>query len=229
MSKHFALQFIIIFSTLIRLNNSANVLCMFTSPVKNQIYIFMGVANTLIERGHNVTIVTIIPIPNELIKSEKPFRHIFLKTPPESIRTLNNQMMELDEFASKFKIIRNIILIFNLFPRIQENALKTVIFQEFLKEDNHFDLMVLGYFHNDFIVGVAARYRCAIAVVSLAAPYGAINRMVGNPAETSYVQIPFFGKSQPMSFLERTNNVLWSGLEPLLEIYVNYQMEQSYR
>lgn len=214
---------------LIRVSQSANVLCMFTSSGKSQLIIFMAVANILIERGHNVTVITTIPIPLQS-ESKKSFHHILLEQSMETMQSLNDNILAMaEEQTSKVQSMINFLIAINLFTTIQRDALEQEQFQRFLQEDNHFELMLLGYFNNDYLVGVAARYRCPVAVISLGIPYGPISRMIGNPEETSYVQFPLFGRNQPMNFMDRMVNFLWAAIEPCIHIYANRMMESFYK
>ncbi|XP_055857852.1 UDP-glucosyltransferase 2-like isoform X5 [Episyrphus balteatus] len=204
MSERYVFQLILIFVIIchFQVNQSANVLCMFTSPNKPNLKVYMAVANTLIERNHNLTIVTTIPIPLEYFP-RKDFRHVLLKIPLEKVKILNY--------------------------RNARDVLKQKEFQEFFKEDNKFDLVILGYLLNDFMVGVAPRYGCPIAVISLGGPFGEVAEWIGNPSAISYVQIPHTGKSQQMSFMERYQNLLLHAFVPFVEAYMNRVMENIYR
>ncbi|XP_055857860.1 UDP-glucosyltransferase 2-like isoform X6 [Episyrphus balteatus] len=225
----FLLSQIFILMCLFQVNHSANVLCMFTSPHITNLKIFMAVANTLIERDHNLTIVTTIPIPIGFIP-KKNFRHIFLEIPFESARVFTdvNTQLAIDPL-SKTNDFKSFFQTVHISTRIQRNALMQSEFKEFFAEENKFDLMILGYLLNDFMVGVAPRYDCPIAIISLSGPFGAIGEWIGNPSAISYVQVPFVGKSQPMSFIERFQNLMLHAFEPVVQAYSNQIMDDIYR
>ncbi|XP_055857888.1 UDP-glucosyltransferase 2-like isoform X9 [Episyrphus balteatus] len=226
MSERYVFQLILIFVIIchFQVNQSANVLCMFTSPNKPNLKVYMAVANTLIERNHNLTIVTTIPIPLEYFP-RKDFRHVLLKIPLEKVKILNYRNARVSEDCTFYSFMRHVEILYD----IQQDVLKQKEFQEFFKEDNKFDLVILGYLLNDFMVGVAPRYGCPIAVISLGGPFGEVAEWIGNPSAISYVQIPHTGKSQQMSFMERYQNLLLHAFVPFVEAYMNRVMENIYR
>ncbi|XP_055857870.1 UDP-glycosyltransferase UGT4-like isoform X7 [Episyrphus balteatus] len=227
--KHSSLLLITILLCLFPINHSANILCMFTSCVQQNLIVFMAVANTLIDKGHNVTIVTTIPIPTQ-VAPKSNFRHVYLENPIEKIRKLKAvHIISYNETAPSTDASTNFFIASHMLTYMQKDALQQKEFQEFFHEDNSFDLMIMGYYYNDFMVGIGARYQCPIAIVSLCAPFSTLSRWIGNPSTTSYVQEAFFGKSQPMSFIERYQNFFINAIEPLAQMYTEFVMGSIYR
>lgn len=164
-----------------------NVLGVFTSPGKSHLIIFMSTIQTMIERGHNVTVLTTIPIPNIKSSDTKTFRHIQLDSPELHPNEMNKQISSLVQEAN----FKNFLNTMKVMANLQRNALGTEKFKQFLQENNTFDLMLLGYFGNDYLLGIGAHFRCPVALVTLGGPaMGLIGEFIGNPEEISYVPSP---------------------------------------
>ncbi|XP_055919863.1 UDP-glucosyltransferase 2-like [Eupeodes corollae] len=219
------------FSSLFQVNYSSNVLCLFTDCVQSNLVVFMAVANTLIDRGHNVTIVTSIPIPSQVYPKHK-FYHILLDLQADKIRKLKYLHITMyNESTPQMRVFLDFKESGDTITKMQTDVIKQKRFQEFFHDEgNSFDLMIMGYYYNDFMVGIGARYGCPIAVVSLWAPFSTLTRWIGNPPTTSYVQVPFTGSSQFMNFMERFQNFIVDAIiEPVVHSYSEYVMENIYR
>lgn len=203
----------------------ANILGVFTSPGKSHLIIFMSTIKGMIERGHNVTVLTTIPIPNLDPKESISFRHIQLSSPDLHPSAMEKHISSLVQEAN----FNNFLKTMEVMANLQKNALRTEKFKQFLQENNTFDLMLLGYFGNDYLLGIGAHFQCPVALISLGGPaMGPVGKFIGNPNEISYVPSPVLGIQQPMEFLNRVKNFLLNFVQYFAEHYLNYLINIVY-
>ncbi|KAL5273914.1 hypothetical protein ACFFRR_000588 [Megaselia abdita] len=202
-----------------------NILGVFTSPGKSHLIIFMSTIQTMIERGHNVTVLTTIPIPNMKANDSKTFRHIHLSSLDLQPSEMSKQISALVQETN----FNNFVKTMQVMANLQRNALRTEKFKQFLQENNTFDLMLLGYFGNDYLLGIGAHFECPVALITLGGPaMGPIGKFIGNPDEISYVPSPVLGIQQPMNFLNRTKNFIINIVQTIAQHYLDYLMNGFY-
>lgn len=85
-----------------------------------------------------------------------------------------------------------------------------------------FDLLILGYMFNDFQIGVAAHFRCPIAIISTLKSSVIFRQFTGNPDGVAYTASPFLNFKGPMSFGQRLANFVTISAEHLVTWAVNY-------
>lgn len=202
-----------------------NILGVFTSPGKSHLIVFMSTVETMIEKGHNVTVLTTIPIPNMKENDSKRFRHIQLDSSDLHPNEMNKQISALVQDAN----FNNFMKTMGVMANLQRNALRTEKFKQFLKENNTFHLMLLGYFGNDYLLGIGAHFKCPVALISLGGPaMGPIVKFIGNPDEISYVPSPILGIQQPMHFVARAKNFIINIVQTIAQQYLDYLMNSFY-
>lgn len=77
---------------------------------------------------------------------------------------------------------------------------------EKLRRENTFDLIVFGWFLNDFQVGLSAHFKCpAVMVVSMGAVKPVLD-LVGNPLAIAYTPMAGSALVSPMNFVNRLKN-----------------------
>ena len=72
------------------------------------------------------------------------------------------------------------------------------------------------------MLGLGAHFQCAIVLSFMVRPIFAVNTLVGNPTEQSYVPTLFGNFKQPMDFMYRIKNYLATFVEHnIMERYMN--------
>ncbi|XP_055846289.1 UDP-glycosyltransferase UGT5-like [Episyrphus balteatus] len=205
---------------------SANILGVFTATSPSHNIIHMAYVNALIERGHNVTVVTALPL-----KDENPKYHHILIPPTEAS---TKRMDEMKANAIKKVTIKDrmdrieSILVFG---SMMADPLKDQRFQEIMQNpDNKFDLVLVGLFlFNPFYVGLAAHFRCPMAISYTTAPNNILPNFIENPTEVSYVPVsPLYGMSDLTTFKGRLFNFMKNIQFSVFTTLLNYQMEGIY-
>lgn len=178
---------------------AARILCVFPSPSLSHLLIHGSVAETLALDGHNVTAIGTVP-PSKVRAPHVNYIHI------EGPMYNNN-------FANE--IVNKPVHTYKEFARtvgqVQDMANETMNnfkFRDFLNthKAGDYDVLILGYFMNDFMLGLGAHFQCPIIVSFMIRPLFTVSQMIANPPEASYVSTLLMGYKQPMDFWSRVKN-----------------------
>lgn len=125
---------------------------------------------------------------------------------------------------------------FKMFPKLLAASNKRGVdifhhprMQELMNSGQNFDLMVYGWFMNDFLLGVGAHFQCPIAVMITIPPIKQVRDMVGNPA--SVASVPFIMRSQsdePRTFTLRLIDFLMHAVEYIFTNLLRYFVYEPY-
>lgn len=221
MNKHFA-GIILSFLNVLSLSQSSRILGVFPSPSKSHLIIDAFVAETLAAAGHNVTIIGVFP--NPLPKAKYNF--IQIEAYEIDSRFAQDLIDKPAPFHQKFKNLLKVIL------TTANNTMQHPKIKEFLSthKAGDFDALILGYFMNDFMLGLGAHFQCPVIVSFMVRPIFAINSVMGNPELPSYVPNLFGNFKQPMDFGERVKNYLATFIEnKIMATYMKWKMQEMYR
>lgn len=86
-----------------------------------------------------------------------------------------------------------------------------------LRRDESFDLVVLGWFLNDYQIGIAADFKCPAVIVSSLPATSILRSYVGNPSDATFTSswlLPYHGVR--MSIWQRALNVLVHATESVV-------------
>ncbi|KNC25155.1 hypothetical protein FF38_08248 [Lucilia cuprina] len=195
-------------SLIVPQTEAARILGIFPSPSKSHLLIHCAVADTLAEAGHEVTVIS--TVPNLYKRAKYNFIHV-------------QGAMYDEKFANKMvnKPAPAYVKFYNVMSSVMTMANTTInhpTMQDFLQHHKagDFDLVILGYFMNDFFLGIGAHFQCPVIVSFMVQPIFPINNMIANPLEASYVQTIFSGVRQPMDFWSRVKNLLSVAIEEIV-------------
>lgn len=187
---------------------AARILGVFPSPSKSHVLIHCAVADALAEAGHEVAVIA--TVPNMFKKSKYKFVYV------QGEMFDNNFAQEmLNKPAPIYRKFNGIISHVIEMANNTMNQPKILNFFQTHKAGD-FDAVILGYFLNDFILGIGAHFQCPIILSFMVQPIFPINKMIGNPLEASYVPTLYSGYRQPMDFCSRVKNFLANGFEQLV-------------
>ncbi|KAH8249378.1 hypothetical protein KR032_009104, partial [Drosophila birchii] len=193
----FLLLFAIVAST-----QGANILGLFSSHSPSHLIIHMSVAKTLAEAGHNVTVVAMMQ-PKVM---HKDIHLIVIPVTEEQERILDEQLTTMaGQKNSVISTVSRLLSGMDVMIKSQADLLSHPSFQRIY--ETKFDLMIMGYFLNDFQLGVANKLKVPVIIDWMTRPIPLIDDFTGNPAELSYVPNIATFATQPMSFLKRAENL----------------------
>lgn len=157
-----------------------NILALFVNGHRSHLRVYASVVNLLIQRGHNVTVVTTLDVKDVI--SVESIRWIkFSDNYTETVITSGSRRTNgLDKIKRMLARIENTSK-FMLDPQ----------WQAFLKEGNSYDLLIMGYLFNDYQLGVAAHFNCPVVLIWTGQPIAFVLSLMGNPEERWYVTQPY--------------------------------------
>lgn len=203
--------------------DSAKILGVFTSPAKSHLIIHTSVIKALADKGHDVTIITTVPV-NDKVKN---YRHILVPgfgfSEEQKTQIIKSKIEKPKPFWMEFTDILPKIL------PISNASLYSPEVQKLMKDET-FDLMILGYFFNDFQLGLAAHFKCPVIINFMIQPFTQLVDISGTPRELAYVPNLFTGIKQPMGFSQRLYNFFYTEiLEGALHKWADWQQEKYYK
>ncbi|XP_035911906.1 UDP-glucosyltransferase 2-like [Anopheles stephensi] len=190
---------------------SAKIVCVFPTASKSHVLGAQALLKELAHRGHEVTMVSAFPLK----KPPKNYRDVYVPI-ENAFSSIMNDFMQGGS--------RNMM---KLLPKIlraaQESSNVTINAPEFLRlaREEQFDLAIVGFFMNSFIIGVGELFRCPTVLYFSASGSGLTN-VVGNPAEVAAVPHILLGPRNPMTFFDRVANTVLTGVEKIMMMYIRY-------
>ncbi|XP_055859342.1 UDP-glycosyltransferase UGT5-like [Episyrphus balteatus] len=178
--------------------DGARILGFFPTPSKSHLIIHSAIANAIAEQGHDVTVVS----THKLIKKNPPYRYIQLDIDGYSASKMSETVVNPPPFYKKIQVMMDI---FNSYANSSVNHPKV----KKLMAEESFDLVILGYFFNEFLLGIPAHFKCPVVMSFMVQTVPFLNGLVGNPNEAAYVPSTLFGGKQPLGFFKRVVNFLF--------------------
>ncbi|XP_055537531.1 UDP-glucosyltransferase 2-like [Wyeomyia smithii] len=197
---------------------SAKILCFFPSPSKSHVLGPQRLLKNLANRGHEVTMVSEFP----LTKPVKNYRDIYVQAENEFAAIMAEVMQ-----GGNQSMITMIPTAIKASLEYTNKSLNSPQFQQLIREER-FDLVILGFFMNDFIVGVGPLLKCP-TILYYSAGLSELVNVVGNPREIASVPQAHLGRKSSMTFFDRLMNVVLNLMETLFHTYIQYQSRIYYR
>lgn len=180
--------------------NARRILSVFPTPSLSHLLVHIAVAEALAEAGHNVTVIAPVRVPYK--NTNITYIHI---DEPLFSKDFAHEMV--NKKAPRYQKVANIISQVLTMANVTLNNPKMLDFLQ-----NHragdFDALILGYAVNDFILGLGAHFQCPIVLSVTVQPIFAVNTIIGNPVEASYVPGLLGGLRQPMDFWTRIKSYM---------------------
>ncbi|XP_065093027.1 UDP-glucosyltransferase 2-like [Ochlerotatus camptorhynchus] len=197
--------------------DSAKILCLFSTASKSHVLGTQALLKHLAQRGHEVTMVSAFP----LSKPVKNYRDVYVPI-EDSFGPIMASFMKGDS--------RNMLKIMPVITHASlENTnftLNSPQFQKLIKEKK-FDVAILGFFMNDFVVGVRSWLNCP-TILYFSAGFSSMINVVGNPTEISAVPHLLLGNKNPMSFFDRVKNTLIYTVDYVITKFISYKTQPYY-
>nr|XP_016945708.1 UDP-glucosyltransferase 2 [Drosophila suzukii] len=201
----------------------ANILGLFSSHSQSHLIIHMSVAKALVEAGHNVTVVSMLK-PKV---THKDIHLIVIPMKDDQELIMENQMTEMaGQKNSLVSTMNRLLTGMEVMINAQAELLSDPRFQRIY--ETKFDLMILGYFINDFQLGVAHKLKVPVIIDWMSAPVPIIDQFTGNPAEVSYVPLLGTVGTHPLSFFKRAENLAKFLFFEYILVVFDYKLNRIY-
>ncbi|XP_052871535.1 UDP-glucosyltransferase 2-like, partial [Anopheles cruzii] len=207
---------------------SAKIVCVFPTASKSHVLGLQALLKELARRGHEVTMVSAFPLK----KPPKNYRDVYL--PIED--AFSSFMKEFMQGGSR-NMMRLMPKVLHASLESSNMSINTQTFRQLVREEQ-FDLAIVGYFMNGFVIGIGQLFNCPTMLYFSEGVTGFTN-VVGNPNEVAAVPHMLLGPWNPMTFFQRVLNTLVNGVEKLMVQYIrhktlpyyesNFPTEKGYR
>lgn len=168
---------------------------------------------------YQVTVVSYYPVPKEKIPNYRAFH---MEMDPRRRAAFEKMTSTLLDSAESDEVF------FLRLPQMLKNfgAIATDTFThpavEKLKREETFDLVVFGWFFNDYQLGIAAHFKCPSVIISTTPSMELLRNYVGNPSAVAYVTSQMIPITGQMSYKQRVFNFIATAVETILFNSIDY-------
>lgn len=171
----------------------------------------------LARRGHDVTVVSAYEESEPQLDN---YRYISI---PEFLDHPAFDNFKDNALKNAKESNANMQGIIQLIGPVMSQTLVTLKHPKFLElKKESFDLVVVGWFFNDFVLGLSGHFRCPAVVMFPNLNNYFLRKLTGNPNSMSTVPAPLFGFKTPMTFFQRLANFLVVMFEPVFFEVIDY-------
>lgn len=191
---------------LVPLTCSYNILVLYPYPGKSHFISFVKLFRALAEKGHDVTVVSHYPL-NEKILNYRDVEigglHDIFKNDLHNLEDLSKTPV-----TSRFTMYLTPWKLFELGQLTCETAFSSKAFQNFIRENNHYDIAILEFFNTDCFLTPLKKYSIPVVRVHSSSLMPWTSYRYGNPTTPSYIPHHFSDFSDKMNFIQRVENLL---------------------
>lgn len=189
----------IILLLIIATSECSRILFMQPSISKSHVIPLQTLAKELAKRGHKVTFASVFPLEKKIDN----YRDIKLEVEGEfktMFDDVSKGMTGGINFFKMFPIMNKMVFGFS------NQTINTPVIQKLMKEEK-FDLVVIGYFLNEFLLGLADHFKCPSVVFSSSSHLSSLMSIVGNPLSPEGT-FSAMSNSKENNFINRIKNFL---------------------
>lgn len=207
----------IILALIVAGSECSRILVLYPTISKSHIIPLQTLSVALAEKGHEITFVSTYPLGKQV----KNYRDIKIPFDEDDKEFLSEIAKDPKGKGITYMLPKLTALIYKL----GNETLQMKEMKKLMKEEK-FDLVIVGYFLTEFMLGVADHFKCPSILFSPAQTMTVINQALGNPLGTSgtpHVMIP-----TKMDFVGRLKTFLATSAELLATQYFKYRARQVY-
>ena len=176
-------------------------------------------AVALAEKGHEITFVSTYPLGKQV----KNYRDVEIPF-DEADKAFINEIVADPNGKSMIELIRvSTVLLF----RVGNETLHMKEMKKLMDEET-FDLVIVGFFMTEYMLGLADHFKCPSILFSPAGAVTTILQAIGNPLGTSGTP-HISGHVDKMNFLGRLKNFLIQFADFGMTAYMKYQSRALYK
>ncbi|KAK5643186.1 hypothetical protein RI129_007031 [Pyrocoelia pectoralis] len=201
--------------TLCAVVQSYNILGIFPLAMRSHFQMFETIMKELARQGHTVTVISCFSQKNVV----KNYRDISLES---------NQATVVDLPSENWSLYNEFFIILEYAGHnLCENELRSRAFQEFLKTDEKFDLIIIELFTSECFMGLAHKFKAPIIGITTRTVMYWDNIKFGNPSNPAYISNNMLTTGPRKSFLERLETTLVNEIHQYFhDYYVNVKNQK---
>ncbi|XP_065355397.1 UDP-glucosyltransferase 2 [Calliphora vicina] len=191
---------------------SANILALVINGHQSHLLVYSSVVNLLVQRGHNVTVITTLDIKDVMDVENIKWLKLSNNYTETVITTRSNRINPLDKLERMIKRLEN-----------TSKFMNDPQWHAFLKKENQYDLLIMGYLFNDYQLGYGAYFKCPVVLIWTGQPIGFVQSLMGNPEERWYVTQPYDSHQ-----FKGIKAIVFGWFEKFVELLALDKMKQIY-
>lgn len=208
----------------------ANILGVFTSLSPSHLIIQMSMVKVLAEEGHNVTVVTAL----KPVVTHKSIHVVQVPLSAEDERAMSATiagMASRDNSNMLLSMHRTLGQMKFMLGKMQDVLADQRVRDLYENGDNHFDLVIFGYFLNNYQLGLAHKLKAPSVLAVSMQPGEIFDNMFGNPHVYSFVPTMNLAieKGSVMTFSQRVKNLIMGHAFELFFKYIEYDSAKVYK
>lgn len=207
----------LIFALFLAGSECSRILVLYPTISKSHIIPLQTLAVALAEKGHEITFVSTYPLGKQV----KNYRDIKIPFDEADKEFLN----EIAKDPKGKGIVYMFPKLTGLIFKLGNETLQMKEMKKLMNEEK-FDVVIVGFFMTEFMLGVADHFKCPSILFSPGPAFTVMLQAIGNPLGTSgtpHLMLP--GK---MDFVGRLKTFVATGAELLMTQYLKYRARQVY-
>lgn len=203
------LRIIILFFVILLIQNSksSKILIIHTTLTKSHLLPLQVLARALAEeRNHEVTLFSAFPMGKNITN----LREIAIPFDNED----KNYLYEISANAQNKGFLNVLCHISKINSKIGNNTLQMKEMKNLMR-DEKFDLMILGYYTNEYMLGLGDHFKCPTILFSSYNMIASLHRITGNPFDLASTN-HFMLQGLKLDFQGRLKNFLMYGFDYLI-------------
>lgn len=174
-----------------------------------------------------VTVITTIE-PKSHQNPLQNFNEIYLEIIGCDMMDKMSDFMKKPEKAGKFELSKMVDAIRTLIKQYDQ-VMRHPKLLDLMKSNQKFDLVVLGWFVNDFHLGIAGHFQCPTVLITTLPAVKPIRDLTGSPAAVAGTpNMPRPVNGVPMTFFQRVEQFLLYVFEFIVVIIINTFIQEPY-
>lgn len=211
-------KFVAILAILVAGYECSRILVIYPTVSQSHIIPLQTLTLALADKGHDITFVSTYPSG----KKVKNYREIKIPFDEADKEFLSEIARDPKGKGFFYMFPRMTSLIY----RLGNDTLQMKEMKKLMKEEK-FDLLIVGFFMTEFVLGIADHFKCPSILFSPAGAFSVMNQAVGNPlgvSGTPHLMVPL----KKMDFVGRVKTFLAYSAEVLITEFFKYRAKQVY-
>lgn len=212
-------KFYLIFAASLAGLECSRILVLYPTISKSHIIPLQTLSLALAKKGHDITFVSTYPLGKQV----ENYRDIRIPFEESDKDFINEMLKDPNGKGALYMFPRLTSLLF----RLGNETLQMPEMRKLMNEEK-FDLLIVGFFLNDFVLGLGEHFNCPTILFSPAGAFNSMLQAIGNPLGVSGTP-HLVGNIGQLNFIGRLKNFLITGFEMLAMKYVKYRQCELYK
>lgn len=211
----------IVLISVIVTSECSKILLIHPSFSRSHVIPLQALAKILSQKGHEITFVSLFPFD----KTIENYRDIKVESSKEDKELFDEIGKTMSDRKSPFKLVS---IASKATYKIGVKTLQSERIKHLMDNEN-FDLVIIGYFLNEFLLGLADHFKCPSILFFSGSFFSTLNRIIGNPLLPEAIPHPIINGKE-LTFLMRVFNLVLNAADIFFtNFYFSPQSKDIYK